>query len=77
MKPHIANEPIIVKKANIPTTGRLGGILSQGTVASVATNRPVNSQTKKNEIFVDVFEKISVLFNASGYVINSSIEGCI
>jgi len=26
---------------------------------------------------VDVFEKISVLFNASGYVINSSIEGCI
>lgn len=26
---------------------------------------------------MDVFEKISVLFNASGYVINSSIEGCI
>jgi AP-4 complex subunit mu-1 len=26
---------------------------------------------------VDVFEKLNVLFNSSGYVINSSIEGCI
>ncbi|KAL4438403.1 hypothetical protein ABPG74_009442 [Tetrahymena malaccensis] len=79
VKPHIANEPIVIKKQTLPTstTGRLGSIFNQGTVSSIATNRPVNSQSKKNEIFVDVFEKISVLFNASGYVINSSIEGCI
>ena len=32
---------------------------------------------KKNEIFVDVYEKISVLFNSSGYTINSAIDGCI
>jgi AP-4 complex subunit mu-1 len=31
----------------------------------------------KNEIFVDIFEKLSVLFNANGTIINSSIDGVI
>ena len=31
----------------------------------------------KNEIFVDIFEKLSVLFNSNGYAINSSIDGVI
>ena len=31
----------------------------------------------KNEIFVDIFEKLTVLFNANGLVINSSIDGVI
>jgi AP-4 complex subunit mu-1 len=31
----------------------------------------------KNEIFVDIFEKLTVLFNSNGYVINSSIDGVI
>ena len=26
---------------------------------------------------MDIFEKVSVLFNSSGYVVNSSIDGCI
>lgn len=30
-----------------------------------------------NEIFVDIFEKLSVLFNANGTIINSSIDGVI
>ena len=30
-----------------------------------------------NEIFVDIYEKINILFNSSGYIINSSIDGCI
>lgn len=32
---------------------------------------------KKNEVYVDVFEKLTVLFNAGGFLINSSIDGCI
>lgn len=31
----------------------------------------------KNEIYVDIIEKLTVLFNSNGYVINSSIDGCI
>lgn len=35
------------------------------------------SKNKEKEIFVDIYEKINILFNASGYIINSSIDGCI
>jgi len=35
------------------------------------------SKSDKNEIFVDIFEKLSVLFNANGTIINSSIDGVI
>ena len=35
------------------------------------------SQNKSNDIFIDIYEKINILFNSSGYVINSSIDGCI
>jgi AP-4 complex subunit mu-1 len=35
------------------------------------------SKNDKNEIFVDIFEKLSVLFNSNGSIINSSIEGVI
>ena len=31
----------------------------------------------KNEIYVDIIEKITVLFNANGYIVNSSIDGSI
>lgn len=80
IKPFIVNEPVPVDSVkNISTSGR---IFSPGnTISSVAVQRPVwmkdDNKKQKNEIFVDIFEKISVLFNASGYTINSSIEGCI
>merc|ERR1712048_1080364 len=32
---------------------------------------------QKNEIFVDIFERISVTFNANGYALSSSIDGTI
>jgi AP-4 complex subunit mu-1 len=31
----------------------------------------------KNEIYVDIIERLTVLFNANGYVINSAIDGSI
>jgi len=30
-----------------------------------------------NEIFVDIFEKLTVLFSANGAMINASIDGVI
>lgn len=57
---------------------KLGNIslFSNQTVASTASNVSV-SKNKSNEIFVDIYEKINILFNSSGYIINSSIDGCI
>lgn len=36
-----------------------------------------DKKNMKNEIFVDIFEKLSVLFNSNGFIINSSIDGVI
>lgn len=52
------------------------------TVSASAVQRPISmmhtrSSGKKNEIFVDVLERLTVLFNSSGYMINSAIDGCI
>ncbi|EGR30590.1 hypothetical protein IMG5_128570 [Ichthyophthirius multifiliis] len=78
VKPLIANEPVVIKKEMVPSiNSTFGTIFKSQTINSNATKAPVSQDKKKNEIFVDVFEKISVLFNVSGYVINSSIEGCI
>jgi AP-4 complex subunit mu-1 len=50
------------------------------TLSSLASkNSGLNFANKnhKNEIYVDIIEKLTVLFNTNGYVINSSIDGCI
>jgi AP-4 complex subunit mu-1 len=64
-------------------------IFNKNTAPSSAINRPVSNiaaptgskkqrgKNDKNEIFVDIFEKLSVLFNAEGEIINSSIDGVI
>ena len=46
------------------------------TIGSSATQKSV-ADNRNNEIFVDGIERISVVFNSSGCVINSSIDGCI
>eukprot|EP00931_Biecheleriopsis_adriatica_P007376 TRINITY_DN108666_c0_g1_i1.p1 TRINITY_DN108666_c0_g1~~TRINITY_DN108666_c0_g1_i1.p1 ORF type:complete len:445 (-),score=99.75 TRINITY_DN108666_c0_g1_i1:33-1367(-) len=55
---------------------------SSKTVPSNAVCRPVGpsqnaSGTGKNEIFVDILERITVLMNSNGTVINSAIDGSI
>ncbi len=35
------------------------------------------SKSQKNEIYVDIIERLTVLFNSSGYIVNSSIDGSI
>ena len=52
-------------------------IFNKNTIKVDATNNPITNYKSRNEIFVDVVEKISVLFNSSMNVINSSIDGSI
>jgi len=59
-------------------------IFKSSTVASTAIQKPIGALDSKkskkkqsNEIFVDIFEKLTVLFNANGMMINASIDGVI
>ncbi|KAF8819334.1 putative coatomer protein complex, gamma sub-unit [Cardiosporidium cionae] len=54
------------------------------TLPSSASQRPVGISSnntdysaRQNEIFVDIFEKLSVVFNSSGCILNSTIDGSI
>lgn len=47
------------------------------TIKVTATIDPITNAKNRNEIFVDVIEKMNVLFNSSNIVINSSIDGCV
>lgn len=77
IKPLIASE-VVEQKQSLLDLKKLGNlsIFSNQTVSSTASNVSV-SKNKANEIFVDIYEKINILFNSSGYIINSSIDGCI
>lgn len=78
IKPLIASE-VVETKSSILDVKKLSssfGLFSPSTISSNASNVSI-SKSKQNEIFVDLFERINILFNASGYIINSSIDGSI
>ncbi|KAH1244315.1 AP-4 complex subunit mu [Glycine max] len=82
LKSYVFNEPIVIDAARMPPLGP-ASIFMQGTkrmpgtaiTKSVVTNEP--GGRKRDEIFVDVIEKISVTFNSSGYILTSEIDGTI
>eukprot|EP00968_Pinguiococcus_pyrenoidosus_P009309 scaffold731_cov261-Pinguiococcus_pyrenoidosus.AAC.55 len=54
------------------------------TTPSNAVHKPITTVTggragskQRNEIFVDIIERLNVLFSPNGYVLNSNIDGCI
>mmetsp|Transcript_12957 Transcript_12957/g.19510 ORF Transcript_12957/g.19510 Transcript_12957/m.19510 type:complete len:439 (+) Transcript_12957:75-1391(+) len=80
LKNFVHNDAVIIK----PQTAALNIMQSIGTgksKPSSAANLPValanRSSKSKNEIYVDIVEKLTVLFNANGFVVNSSIDGAI
>ncbi|KAL6960188.1 AP-4 complex subunit mu [Sarracenia purpurea var. burkii] len=82
LKSYVFNEPIVVDAARLPTLGP-AGIFMQGSkrmpgtavTKSVVANEP--GGRKREEIFVDIIEKISVTFSSSGYILTSEIDGTI
>lgn len=79
MKAYVFNEPVQVAKP-AETKIRLPDFVSSKTISSSAVDKPISFKDNnkgKNEIFVDVFERISVTFNSSGYVLNQGIDGTI
>merc|ERR1712190_427128 len=80
LKSCIHNEAAIVEQAK---TGLNLPKWNPRTVPSNAVHRPVgptqneSRSKKKNEIFVDILERITVLMSANGFVVNSAIDGSI
>ncbi|XP_068313014.1 AP-4 complex subunit mu-like [Pyrus communis] len=82
LKSYIFNEPIVLESARLSSIGPTG-LFMQGTkrmpgtavTKSVVANEP--GGRKREEIFVDIIEKISVTFSSSGYILTSEIDGTI
>lgn len=82
LKSYIFNEPIVVDAARLPPLGP-AALFMQGSkrmpgtavTKSVIANEPAGR--KREEIFVDIIEKISVTFSSSGYILTSEIDGTI
>jgi AP-4 complex subunit mu-1 len=70
VRPFIVNEPILTESSRLSFKPNF---FSPSTAPSTSSNRsvlPSNPKKAKNEIFVDLYEKITTLFNSSGFVIN-------
>ncbi|GAA0162420.1 membrane traffic protein [Lithospermum erythrorhizon] len=82
LKSYIFNEPIVVDAARLASLGP-GGLFMQGhkrmpgtaVTKSVVANEP--GSRRREEIFVDIIEKISMTFSSSGYILTSEIDGTI
>ncbi|KAB1221908.1 AP-4 complex subunit mu [Morella rubra] len=82
LKSYVLNEPIVIDAARVPSLGP-AAIFMQGNkrmpgtavTKSVVANEP--GGRKREEIFVDIIEKISVTFSSSGYILTSEIDGTI
>lgn len=67
LKLYVHNEPLAVEgKVSAHGGGMLG---TKKTISSAAVHKPISLSTtstgKKNEIFVDILERLTVLFNAN------------
>ncbi|KAI3706739.1 hypothetical protein L6452_24676 [Arctium lappa] len=82
LKSSVFNEPIMIDATHMPPLGP-AALFMQGSkrmpgtavTKSVVANEP--GGRKREEIFVDIIEKISVTFSSSGYILTSEIDGTI
>ena len=90
IRQYTVSEPVILeeKTKNVKQKVSKWNLFNKGTTSANSVSRPMSNlnslsgskkkgKSDKNEIFVDIFEKLSVLFNQNGSVINSQIDGVI
>jgi AP-4 complex subunit mu-1 len=77
IKDYIVNTPVMISQSS--GSSFKPSILTRNVISSSAIQRTVSKTKSKNkeEIFVDIFDKLTVLFNSNGAVINSFIDGVI
>jgi AP-4 complex subunit mu-1 len=82
LKNCVHNEAVLVQAPSLSSSLISNVTQNSKTKASSASNIPITLKNArggntKNEIYVDIVERLTVLFNANGYVVNSSIDGAI
>ncbi|ESW13255.1 hypothetical protein PHAVU_008G181200 [Phaseolus vulgaris] len=82
LKAYVFNEPLVVDAARLSPLGP-ASIFAQGTkrMPGIAVTKSVVATEpggrRREEIFVDIIEKISITFSSSGYILTSEIDGTI
>lgn len=81
LKSFVFNKPVLVQAQSALAQSIKKGMSSK-TTPSTSVDKPIamsrqRGKKQKNEIFVDIFERISVTFNANGFALNSEIDGTI
>jgi len=79
LKAYVFNEATVIQKPKGLNSFKIPDI-NPKTTPSTAVDKPISFQgkgKKKNEIFVDIYERISITFNSNGFMLNSSIDGTI
>lgn len=82
LKNCVHNEAVMVQPPSLSSSIMSNVTQGSKTKASSASNVPITMKNArggntKNEIYVDIIERLTVLFNANGFVVNSSIDGSI
>ncbi|CZT98857.1 hypothetical protein PFAG_03294 [Plasmodium falciparum Santa Lucia] len=67
------NNNTVKKFANLPNFS----IKNTNTLPSNASQKPIQINDKKNEIFIDIVEKINLIMNSNGEIVYSYIDGVI
>merc|ERR1719223_84447 len=78
LKAFVFNEPTVMQSQK--QSSRVSLSMNAKTTPSTAVDKPINLQNRKgrkNEIFVDIFERVSLTFNSNGCVLSAAIDGTI
>jgi AP-4 complex subunit mu-1 len=64
---------------NISVMAPINNFINRGVKNSEYVKKPISQvvEKKRNELFIDLIEKLTVLFNSKGNLVNLAISGCI
>lgn len=85
LRPYIFSEPVAVEGSDVKQTSDSifdkirRGDFGDRTRKATATNVSVvnSSKERRNEIFVDILERLNVVFSPSGVVVNAEVDGSV
>ena len=77
VKEFVFTEPLV--DLNDSKIKKIKGILNQNSRSQDSVRQPIKSMddSYRNEIFIDLIEKITCLFGRNGNILSSGIDGCI
>ena len=77
IKTFVFTEPVMMMKLGY--LAPINNFINRGVKTGVYTQKPISQvvEKKKNELFIDIIEKITVLYNSKGNLVNCGINGCI